>query len=88
MKDFNLLDREVISCYCMSKMTEINENEKSIYNKLSFVEFLDFICRVCDIALIDKVPLFKKLKVFLLKTFLTFGLKYSEFKEELLEKYN
>ena len=42
--------KEITYCYGMSKMTIANENgDSALYKKMSFVEFLEMICRVADI---------------------------------------
>mmetsp|Transcript_33657 Transcript_33657/g.38726 ORF Transcript_33657/g.38726 Transcript_33657/m.38726 type:complete len:158 (+) Transcript_33657:1309-1782(+) len=42
-------EKDAIACFALSKSTVPNEFTKRIhYNSLSFVEFLEFVCRVTD----------------------------------------
>lgn len=45
------LEKEVVQCFGLSKMTIVNEFEsRALYKKLLFPEFLDFLVRVADIV--------------------------------------
>lgn len=49
MKDtnLNLIEKDAIFCYGMSKMTVDREHEKNhLYSQLAFVEFLEMIGRI------------------------------------------
>ena len=45
-KDFGLIDKDLTLCFALSKMLIIPDSDKQLYLKLSFIEFLDFTCRI------------------------------------------
>lgn len=45
-KDYGLPDKDLIHCFALSKMLIVPDSDKQLYLKLSFVEFLDFTCRI------------------------------------------
>ena len=50
--DQQLLRKEVVFCYGMSKMTVTNENTREgekLYNQIKYVEFLEMIGRIADL---------------------------------------
>jgi hypothetical protein len=57
-------EKDVTFCYGMSKMTVINEQKdgKVVYNKLSFVEFIEMVGRVANLKYANN-PEFSKLNL-------------------------
>ena len=53
--DLGLREDQVNYCYGMSKMTVAKENDigPEKYNKIDFVEMVEFICRLADVKFKD-----------------------------------
>ena len=48
--DIQMLQKQILFCYGMSKMTITNENENADgYRTIKFVEFLEMIGRIADL---------------------------------------
>lgn len=64
----NMIEKDAMFCYGMSKMTVTNEQEDSTtkYRRLQFVEFLELIGRIADHKFkgteMEKIPLAQKIE--------------------------
>lgn len=64
--------KKIREAFALSKTIVVNEQnlkDQALYNKISYLEFLEFICRISDVWLeateMEELPRYRKIEYFL-----------------------